>query len=151
MSLSRVESRVVDACVMQGVQPSGDVPVVLSLGPAVGGNQAAGIQRLAQQFLSLFLMEQGSCFFDLERGTDFLVRLRSGQLYSDAEVTSSFQLAASDVLDYMQREFTDDTPDDERLTNITLLWFELRPPKLLLGIKLETAAGTSRAIILPAS
>ncbi len=151
MSASRVPGRIVDLGVLQGVVAKGPALVALSFGGAVGGRQVAGVQRVAEQFTALFLTVRGSCLCDASRGSDFMLLLRTGQLYSDFEVTSSFKLAASEVLDYMAAQVTEDTPDDERLTEADLSWFTLQPPSLLLGIKLTTAAGTAREIILPTS
>lgn len=149
MSLSHIAGRTVDVSVLQTPSLRGDTRLSMSLGPDVGGQEITGIQKVVQQFASLFLTERGSSFFDSSRGTDFTGLLTSGRLYSDAEVSMHFQMSASDIVDYMRKSATADTPADEQITEAVLSWFTLAPPSLVLGIKINTAAGTSRPIILP--
>ena len=149
MSATKVPGRLADVNIAQGVRTQGEAPVALAFGGALGGQQVCGVQRAVNQFVNLLLTERGSVLADPLRGTDFMALLRTGQLYSEAEVTEQFKLASSEVLDYISAQTVDELPDDERLVEAQLLWVTLSPPSLVVGVKLVTAAGNARTVILP--
>jgi len=138
-----------DVNVLQGASLTGETKVLASLGWDFGGNQAVGIHKLCQQFVALFLTQVGSCLYDETRGAGFMLALYNGQLRTDADVSLHFNLAASDIGDYLRATYTDDTPADEQYGIAELLSIDFQFPTLLLGVRLTSVAGTSRQVILP--
>lgn len=112
----------------------------------------AGILCLAQRWVIAFLTEAGSLPFNPNRGTSFIPRLRAGELRSEADVSAAFLLALAEMVDQMDAEETDDTPDDERYASAELLEVGLLPNgKLSLTVSLTSVAGTSRTVLVPVS
>lgn len=114
-----------------------------------GGEICTGIQKLAQKWLLEMLTMQGSMPFLPTRGTTFLTAAFQGRLQTELDVRTAFALAAADIKDNLSKDYTDNTPDDERLESSTLLSVTINPDGLAISVRLLSLAGTTRAVILP--
>jgi hypothetical protein len=113
------------------------------------GQICVGAQKLAQRWLLEFLTETGSVLADPTRGCDFMTAVRQGRLRTSVNVYTTFSAADLDIRRNLQNEEYDGMPDDEKfgsaeLTNVSILAGFLR-----LDVKINSAAGTARTIIVP--
>lgn len=136
-----------DILIFQGVKPTGEQQVTLTLGNP--GSFTTGVQKVAQSFTKLFLTEKGSIANDIEAGTAFLTSLRTGVIVDEVSLQSAFQAAVLDVLNYMSLNESASLPDDERLEAAELVSWDLRPGFLSIQVQITTYAGTSRVYTVP--
>lgn len=143
-------NRTIDLLMFQGVEPAGDVPIVLGLGDA--GEVCTGLQKVSQTFTNIFLTKVGSIQKHPDWGTDFVTALQQGRIQKERDVKSEFNTAAELVRRTMVTEAENNNfPSDETLQTASLQNFNLDfdSGKLTLYIKLTTIAGTSAVIYLP--
>jgi hypothetical protein len=142
--------RTVDFLIFQGVKASGVAPITLGLGLA--GEVCTGVQKVAQTWLSLFMTDRGTVLNKPTRGSSFIRAVRTGRIRVDDDVRAEFALAASQVRQTMGLDAVGlGLPDDERLDDAVLLDFTLDRANawLQLKVRIRTAAGDSRNVILP--
>jgi len=142
--------RMTDLLIFQGTKPAGDQKIHLGFGDA--GELTTGIQKLAQTFTTLFLLEKGSMPSHPEYGTDLLESVRTGIIQTEADVESIVSLAIEAtrlILDNIAQ--SGDFPPDEVFQSAALLNFQLDKDKskLTLYINVVSEAGTSRVVYLP--
>jgi hypothetical protein len=147
-TLADYAGRTYDVCVFQGQQPVGEALLDQTL-VAEGGLICTGIVKAAQAFVLEFLTEKRSMPYLPARGCAFMTRLRSGYLRHESDVFASFALSSADVLDNLAADWTADTPADEKVVASTLTRVEIFPGYCKLWIRLATAAGADREVILP--
>lgn len=144
--------RIIDLFIFADAKLAGDQQIFLSLLGETGGKITTGIQKMAQTFAILFLTEKGSVLYYPDLGSDFVTNVRYGRIRDESDVQSLFALAAGDVLRSMQLEAANASlPSDESLASVTLNSFKLDKEASLLSlfVKLLSAAGESRDIVLP--
>jgi len=118
--------------------------------PADVASLCTGIQKLVQRWLLEFLTNRGSMGFHLaNRGTDFLRVFRNRAFSTESEVRSQFNFASVAVYQNLLREWTANTPDDEKLASATLTGVTIQPGFLTLAIRIDTVAGTSASFSAP--
>lgn len=145
--MSAYDGRTVDILAMQGVAASGKKEVGLNLGTS--GFVCTGIQKVAQEFLTLFLTDRGSVKWDPDYGTSFMYNLRTGQINDETTLQSAFEFAVIDIINYLGDTLATATPDDEVLENAELVEWDLRPGFLSIKVQITTTAGNSREYIVP--
>jgi len=119
------------------------------------GKVVAGIYRLAQRFLLMFLEIPGTVTYDyrddgIVRGTQFMQDLRSGHLRTDAQIHSSFALSAIQAKQQLLAETTDDDPDDERLKEARLISATISDGTISLTVRI-TSESDSVEVVVPIS
>lgn len=137
-----------DVAVLRGQRPSGDALASQDI-LASGGQACAGILKLAQWFVATLLKEQGSMPFDPTSGTTFYTKLASGRLRTAADVFVAFGFAVGDVQAQAKALETAATPADEQFAGAVLDRVEVGNGGVRLHVTLSSAAGTSRAVLLP--
>lgn len=115
------------------------------------GKSCDGIVKLAQRWLLEFLTEKGSIKFQPERGSNFVTRLRNGNIATESDVFLAFASAAADVGGNLRNAEEAEDPDTERLGYARLTKVSLSSYGLGLSILVVSAAGQSQAIDLPFS
>lgn len=113
------------------------------------GKICVGIQKLAQRWALEFLTERGSMPGLPERGSDFMLRVRRGELRTQLDVVQSFNDAALRIRSTLQNEEYVGMPTDERLDDAELMSAAIAPGYLNLRVMINSVAGTGRALILP--
>ncbi len=108
-----------------------------------------GISKLTQMFVKELLTVQGEIKGNPDAGCNFLEDVRTGKIQTEQDVQAYFGLAADTIISRFELTQPEDTPDDERLTQVILNNFAMETGKLTLNVTLETAAGVSRDIYLP--
>lgn len=142
-------NRVYDLSMLQGVNDMLAVRVDQSLF-GNNGEVCTGVQKLAQQWLILFMTELGSMGHQhANRGTMFMYWARSGYIRVEFDVRTYFNFAAQDVYSQMRAAETVDMPADERLQNAELIGFQIFEGQLSLSIHIISLAGAAREVILP--
>jgi len=144
--------RTYDLLALRGIVDSGRAvlnPTLADPETMAGGRAATGIVKLAQRVALLLLTARGSRALEPDVGTDFLNRLRSGALQSEADVYASFQFAAGEIVERLRRETSASAPRDEQLVDLELQHVALAPGQLWLTVALTSAAGAARELKLP--
>lgn len=142
-----MSERTYDLSIMEGATAVGSVRIDLSFGDQ--GMLVTGTQKAAQFFTLAFLTERGTVLGDAAFGTDFVAQARAGVIRSDPDVPMFFNLAARDIIDYQSANLPLEVENDEIITSLTLVSFVLRAQQLQIQVRLTTAAGDSRDVILP--
>ena len=144
--------RTVDLLIFQGVKASGDQEI--TLGWDGGGQVCTGVQKVAQQWATLFLTDRGTVLGKSNRGTDFLRAVRTGRIQVDEDIPAQFSTAAERVRITMELDADgEELEDDEILDEAELLEYSIdRVAALLyLKVRITTRAGEARPIIIPVS
>jgi hypothetical protein len=113
------------------------------------GQICVGVQKLAQRWLLEFLTETGSILADPTRGCDFMTAVRQGRLRTAVNVYTTFSASDLDIRRNLQNEEYDEMPDDEKFGSVELTNVAILAGFLRLDVKINSAAGTTRAIIVP--
>ena len=139
----------IDLVIFQGPgQLGSEQPVTLSLSP---GMTTTGIFKLGQTVIYLLCTKLGSVNFDPNCGTNFLSAAATGQISSNQDILLQFQLAKTQILDYLESTQNESTPDSERLSNLILDNFSLTQDTLTMYITLTSIAGSATKVTLPIS
>ena len=144
--------RKTDLFIFQGAGAGGDKPIRLAFGDA--GQVTTGIQKLAQTFAMLFLTEAGSVPDKPDWGTEFLAAVRNGMVNNENDVQSAVSMAIEDVRGTLGLIAEQESyPPDETFQSASLLNYTLdeKTSKLTMYIKVVSAAGDSRVVVLPVS
>lgn len=117
----------------------------------VGGDgksyACTGVQKAAQHWTMEFFttrQEDGS-------GTSFLAALKGNKLYSDIVVRQEFNIASVQAIDNIASEYTDSTPDDEKISEVTITALTVKKGRIDIFCKMTTVAGDSANLIFPVS
>jgi len=114
------------------------------------GWSCTGIVKLAQRFLLELLTEQGSIFYEPNRGTTFMTDLRFQRVRTTVDAEYSFALGLQQAKLQLQLEETDDMPDDEKFGRAELISLTLAPQDTLkIRLNLFSLAGTGVTLVLP--
>ncbi len=154
-STTNYSNRAVDIELLQTIEkPTGERQVSISVSQPVA-RIVTGIQKSIQRYAAIFLSVQDSKF-DSSLGTDFMKQLWGGTLTTRERIASAFAFANSDVLDIMQKDdlssiYIDIQPDDERISQVDLLDYQIdyANAQLKLRLLITTAAGDSVEFVLP--
>jgi hypothetical protein len=149
MSLDQYLGRRYDLAIFQGVQSQGDTRLVQSLFGDNSGAVTTGTNKLSQRVAIELLMDADSPKYQINRGTSLVGSVRRGELRTETDVYIAFSFAAARVEQLFRSQEEDSDPDEERLESLELLSLALSPDQLRLTVQINTAAGTSRTVILP--
>ena len=118
----------------------------LGLGSFEGGKVCAGIVKLVQRVLTLLLTD--FIPFDPEWRTNLAVQIRGNM---PANANSLVAVSVYQVKQQMARVIREDTPDDERLADISIDDVSYNDNKTVLRISLSilSAAGETRDLVVP--
>ncbi len=142
--------RVYDVAAFRGQRSAGDVLLDQSLlDDDSGGAICTGAQKVAQWFVIELMTATGSIPYEPSRGTPFIAELARGQLRSELDVYQAFSLAVGIISTLAAKHTVAADPADERFTGAELLAVSLGPGAARLTIKVSTAAGDARKVILP--
>jgi hypothetical protein len=144
--------RKVDLLLFQTSDPyaSGKVTLSFSDTPQI----CAGVQKVSQIFITTFFTVLDSILADKKYGIDGFGEIGLTNVIP-GQTQQVFELAVFDTLAVMKQEQDNlalegvKLPYDEILTNVEIVDLSAVRDTVNLKIKLTTAAGTSRVIILP--
>lgn len=144
--------RTIDLSIFIGAQPTGEELLVLDFTP--GGNVITGVEKMVQTYTLLFLTEQGTVEYYPTLGTPFITAVRKGFINNESDVKNQFNLAAElirQTMDLAADAASPSLPPDEIYESSELMSFSLDKAASLLTmqIKVNSQAGSSRAVILP--
>lgn len=129
---------------------SGPVTLSFSNTPQV----CTGVQKVSQIFVSTFFTVLGSILADKKYGIEGFGELGITNVLPD-QTPQIFELAVFDTLAAVKSEQDNlvienvKLPYDEILTNVEIVDLSVGRDTVNLTLKLTTAAGTSRVVILP--
>jgi hypothetical protein len=139
-----------DLLAVRGAARVGDAQLDQTLfGTDASGEVCTGVQMLAQRWMLKFLTIRGSMPFLSNEGTDFVSRVRNGELRNEAMVEAAFQVSAVEVRANMLNEETSNMHDEDRMGNATLKAIGIAGDWILLTVQITSLAGASRQVILP--
>lgn len=142
--------RTVDLSAFQDARAGANVKLSQRLAnPGEQGEAVTGILKLAQRWLVEFLTIRGSIRALPGRGSRFMSDLRSGSLRTTLDAEQAFNLAAKQVRQNLQREETEDTPEDEAIASTTLERLTISGDTLIIDVTLTSQAGESYTLIMP--
>ncbi|WP_353208386.1 hypothetical protein [Sphingorhabdus sp.] len=150
MSLQDYATRKYDYLALRNVDTTAKAQLGLELFTQVDNGQiCVGVQKLAQRWLLEFLTETGSLLAAPDRGCDFMVAVRQGRLRNVLNVRTTFSAADLDIRRNLTNEEYEGMPADERFGSVELTNETILAGFMRLDVKINSAAGTSRAIIVP--
>lgn len=113
----------------------------------------AGVEKMVQRYVVLFVNALGSTKFRDGHGTDIVPDVSSGKVYDMATLETSAAEANMAALEQMTAadDGEEDTPDDERIVDseVVDLEFSREKAKIKISVRLTTAAGNSYVYIIP--
>lgn len=112
----------------------------------------AGVEKMVQRYVVLFLNGLGSTKFLPGHGTDLVPNVAHGKVYNMATLESA--AAEANLLARRQMILSDEaeeTPDDERIvaSEVTDLVFSRANASVRISVRLTTAAGKSYVYVIP--
>lgn len=141
-------SRTYDADLMRGAYGSREGRQATAVVDAAGSAAVTGIEKLAQRALLELLTRRGSMAALPSRGSSLLDAASSGLIRTEADVFQRFAFAAVDVTRNLRADERDSDPPDERLAAFELERASVSAGTLVLGVRIESAAGTG--VVVPA-
>lgn len=111
----------------------------------------AGVQKLIQKYMILFLTAAGTQPQFPTFGTDFSKSIYSGNLTSREEILHAFNFANFTVLETLKKyqAKNPDLPLDEQISTATLNNLEIDGDRLTIDIKIITNAGEDVDFLIP--
>lgn len=113
------------------------------------GAVCAGAVKVAQLFVSRFMLPRGSKPFDPTAGCAFMTTATSGSFRTEADVIDAFGIAEMDVASQLLALRTEATPLQDQYREAVLDKVSLAPGLLTLTVTVSTQAGSTHAIIVP--
>lgn len=152
MASTDYTGRTIDLSIFIGAKPAGEDKLTLDF--TSGGDVITGIEKMVQTFTLLFLTEQGTVEYYPTLGTPFITSVRKGFINNESDVKNQFNLAVElirQTMDLAADAAVPALPPDETYESAELLSFSLDKAASLLTmqIKVNSVAGSSRAVILP--
>lgn len=127
---------------------AGDVSQ-LSMGADYGA-ACAGVQKLVQNWLILFLTQKGSNRFFPERGSSFPGAMVSGRIQTNLDLTTVFAMAADEVAEQLAAENQNTAFTDEQYASVELISAVIESyQKIKLRVRINSVAGVSRTVLFP--
>lgn len=112
----------------------------------------SGVEKMVQRYAVSFINAVGSTKFRQGHGTDIVPSVSEGRVYSMATLETA--AAEANLLAFRNLALADaeeETPDDERLVDSEVIGLEFsrEKSKVLISVKLTTAAGNSYVYVIP--
>ena len=111
------------------------------------GQLTTGIQKMSQRFLLRLLTERGTMTYRPDEGTDFMRRLRLGQIRTEDALRSAFVIAEIRIKAQFGRDERDDDPAEELYDRATLTGVIIFPGFANLGIELRSRAEQAQLVL----
>lgn len=142
-------NRSVDIEFLQSIEKLTDQQVLMSIQQKVP-KIVSGVEKAAQRF-TILLLSMNDSKFDTEIGSSLLPDIARGLVQNDAQLANTFVFAATRMIDLMNSENDDTTPDDEVVTSANLLDYgvDLSTGKVNLTVELKTLSGDDITFIMP--
>jgi hypothetical protein len=109
----------------------------------------SGLERLCQQVLLLLLTARGTKRFAPSYGTRFVSDGQRGAWRTTADVARSFAAAVLDVKRQLRAAELEDTPDDERVDEVTLERVSVDRDQVAIGISVTARSGATTSFVAP--
>lgn len=111
-----------------------------------------GVEKMVQRYAVLFINAVGSTKFRPDHGSEIVPDVSAGLVYNMATLETA--AAGANLVAFRNMAIADvaeDTPDDERLveSDIIDLEYSRESQKVMVSVKLTTAAGQSYVYIIP--
>jgi hypothetical protein len=143
--------RTIDLAVFQGTAARGDIRLVQALALEGGsGAVTTGVVKLGQRFLMELFTELGSMKHRPERGSTFLLELRSGLIRTTTDLFAAFSRALLDVRRNLLSDEIADGPADEKLLSSEIINVELNGDHAVVSVRV-TSQDPAAQLILPVS
>lgn len=128
---------------------TGPSPVELSL--ATFGSLVTGVQKAAQQWLTLFLTQVGTVKSKPDFGCSFMREISQAPLTSEDSIKEIFANASTEIFRWLDKTVPTNgvTEDDEVVATANLLNIVRVGGSLLLNVELITRAGTEAVYKVP--
>lgn len=150
MSLQDYAQRRYDFLALQDISYGRDAKLRFELFDAItAGKICVGAQKLAQRWLLEFFTETGSLIGSPKRGCEFMLAVRKNLLHTTVDVRITFANSVTDIGRNLREEEYVEMPPDERFSSAELLSVAILAGYLNLSVKINSLAGTARAIIIP--
>ena len=112
----------------------------------------SGVEKMVQRYAVSFINAAGSTMFRPSHGTDIVPDVSAGLVYNMATLETA--ASEANLLAFRSMALADaeeETPDDERLVDseVVDLEFSREESKVMISVKLTTAAGKSYVYIIP--
>ena len=134
-----------------GIDPTNPNRQIVDLSFGKLSTFCAGVEKLIQRYMILFLTAVGSQLNYPTFGTDFANVLYSSNLKSREDMLHTFNFANFNVLTILEKYQTDNPglPLDEQISTASLNEFEVSGDKLSVSIKILTLAGENVDFLIP--
>lgn len=106
-------NRSIDLCILDTSDNTGVETV--DVGILNSGSIIAGPYKIAQKFLKYLLTELGSVLAEPQYGTDFIIRLMSGQIQTELELKLRFYREVDFIITYISNSNPNSTADETLL------------------------------------
>jgi len=110
----------------------------------------AGSMKASQLFIKAFLSSAGERREQEVYGTQFGQEMGSGSMAYPMQVKQAFYFSSTDAIDYLKSNYSDNTPDDERVLSVELIDYSI-PEKgsINLSVELTTKSLKKNSFLLP--
>ena len=127
------------------------VPLSTTLRKNGESRKITGLQKLVQRYLIFFLTTLGDVKYDKEQGTEFIRTVINGGVQTRSDVIKLFAYTNSAVQSMLDKEDSNDQPDDERFHSARLKDYNLdfANGRLYLSVEVTSLAGDSYAFVIP--
>lgn len=138
-----------DILAFRGTRQNGEVLLNQSLADEnSGGEITTGIVKMVQRFLLRLLLERGSAKYRPDEGTDFIRKLRLGQIRTEDGLRGAFTIAEARIKAQFTREERATDTDEERYDRAELTGVIIQPGYANLVMQI-TSQADSATITLP--
>jgi hypothetical protein len=142
--------RTVDVVAFQGTVPRGEVQLQQTLAlPGTSGQVTTGIVKLGQRFLIELLTERGSLVHRPERGSTFMLEIRSQMIRTQTELYAAFARGLLDVRRNLRGEDRDSDPLDEQYVGAEIISVELSAGNAKVFVAVRSRDTSIPAAIMP--
>jgi hypothetical protein len=140
--------RTIDVVAFQGSRPRGDTQLTQALAlPGSGGAINTGIAKLGQRFLLELLTELGSMVHWPERGSTFMLEVRSQRIRTATDLYAALARGLLDVRRNLRGEDQETDPLDEQYGGAEIVSVELTDGNAKVFIAVRSLDPTAVAIM----
>jgi hypothetical protein len=108
-----------------------------------------GPEKVAQKFLMRLMNGRGTVAYRGIEGCVFADSLRHGGINTESDVYAVFSMSLLDIKAQMDRDVTDETPENEQFASAEITGMQILPGKLMLEIVITTVDGSSADLTIP--
>jgi hypothetical protein len=115
------------------------------------GSYAAGVQKLAQQFIAELMTLAGSVRFDPNYGCSFMNDIRSRNATAIGDIQRALSMNIARVVANRRSREIGNEPQDELLRNVEIAELNQKADKVVASLRVRSEAGESAVVQLPLS